>query len=90
MSIHNLCTTCGKDFGSVGAFDAHRVGKHEYLFAEGLKMNPPREDGRRCLDTEEMTGGESPRFTLTARGIWSLTRDLERGLAFRQTAGRPR
>lgn len=24
----NLCRTCGEDFGSVFAFDAHRVGKY--------------------------------------------------------------
>ena len=49
-----LCTACGEDFGSVGAFDAHRVGKHAYDFAEGLDMEPPREDGRRCLDAGEL------------------------------------
>jgi hypothetical protein len=24
----NECTACGEDFGSVEAFDAHRVGKY--------------------------------------------------------------
>ena len=51
----NYCTACHKDFGSVGAFDDHRVGKHAYTITEGLKMDPPREDGRRCLSVLEMT-----------------------------------
>jgi hypothetical protein len=50
----NLCTTCKADFGSVLAFDTHRVGKHAYTYLEGVQMNPPREDGRRCLDSDEM------------------------------------
>ena len=45
----NLCRACGEDFGSVGAFEAHRVGKHAYLWS------PEHEDGRRCLDKEELT-----------------------------------
>ena len=51
----NLCDSCHKDFGSVSAFDAHRVGKHAYTYSEGVHMDPVREDGRRCLDTEELT-----------------------------------
>jgi hypothetical protein len=43
----NLCRSCNQDFGSVGAFDAHRVGKHEYLWSLDA------EDGRRCLHYEE-------------------------------------
>jgi hypothetical protein len=44
----NLCRSCGHDFSSIEMFDAHRVGKHEYLFdSEHL-------DGRRCLDASEM------------------------------------
>lgn len=70
----NLCTSCGVDFGSVKAFDAHRIGKHGYTFKEGLYMDPPREDGRRCLDEEEMAG--SSVFALNAFGKWSLTNDL--------------
>ena len=50
----NLCTSCKTDFGSVTAFDAHRVGVHEYTFNEGLYMDPPREDGRRCLGEDEL------------------------------------
>jgi hypothetical protein len=45
----NLCRSCNKDFGSLSAFDAHWVGKHEY------RWSPEHEDGRRCLDEEELT-----------------------------------
>jgi hypothetical protein len=50
----NMCVCCKEDFASVRMFDNHRVGKHEYLYSEGLRMDPPREDGRRCLDADEM------------------------------------
>ena len=73
----NLCRSCGEDFGSVTAFDAHRVGKHTYTFAEGLKMEPPREDGRRCLAVDEML--HSGRFTRNEYGRWSLMTSLRRG-----------
>jgi hypothetical protein len=46
----NLCRACNKNFGSLGAFDAHRVGKHELDY-------PEYENGRRCLSDEEMTEG---------------------------------
>ena len=63
----NQCSNCGADFTSVAGFDYHRVGKHEYLFAEGIKMEPPREDGRRCLDASELT---AKNFTQDAKGRW--------------------
>jgi hypothetical protein len=50
----NLCRACGNDYGSVSAFDAHRVGKHAYTFSEGLRRSPPVEDGRRCLHPSEL------------------------------------
>jgi hypothetical protein len=50
----NLCRACGEDFGSVSAFDAHRTGRHEYALAAGLRMDPPRDDGRCCLDVTEL------------------------------------
>ena len=50
----NLCRACGKDFGSTSAFDAHRVGKHAYTLTEGLRIDPPADDGRRCLATDEL------------------------------------
>jgi len=51
----NLCSGCGSDFTSLELFDAHRVGRHEYTYSEGVKMEPIREDGRRCLARWEMT-----------------------------------
>ena len=50
----NFCRSCKTDFASVTAFDRHRTGVHEYLFADGLLMEPHREDGRRCLSPNEM------------------------------------
>ena len=55
-----LLTFCGEPlpqlFSSVEGFDRHRVGKHEYTYSEGLKFDPPVEDGRRCLYVHEMEG----------------------------------
>ena len=74
MKHLNYCRSCNTDFASVAAFDRHRTGVREYLFAEGLLLEPPREDGRRCLAPEEMEGrgwrstpraaGASPRVRL--------------------------
>jgi hypothetical protein len=53
----NYCVSpdgCGHDFATVRAFDMHRVGKHAYTYSEGARMDPPREDGRRCLTVDEM------------------------------------
>lgn len=63
----NLCRACGEDFASVEMFDRHRVGVHEYTFAEGLAMSPSREDGRRCLDEEEI---EAEGWRTDKRGRW--------------------
>jgi hypothetical protein len=63
----SVCCACGQDFNSVGLFDRHRVGRHAYSFAEGLNMDPPREDGRRCLDIAEMAGAG---WRLNGRGRW--------------------
>lgn len=60
---------CGEDFSSVTAFDEHRVGKHAYTYREGLRMNPPREDGRRCLDAGEI---ESLGLHKDAQGKWRM------------------
>lgn len=51
----NLCCRCRQDFTSVAGFDRHRRGTFEYTFTEGLDMDPPREDGRRCLGPDELT-----------------------------------
>jgi hypothetical protein len=64
----NLCRTCGEDFGSVTAFDAHHVGKHAYLFS------PDRLNGRRCLTPAEM---RARGFTKNGRGRWSLSTYIE-------------
>ena len=71
----NLCTACGVDFGSVAAFDKHRVGRHAYTLTEGLAMEPPREDGRRCLDLDELRDAG---FVRNALGRWTLAESLER------------
>jgi len=63
----NQCGACGEDFGGLELFDRHRVGVHEYTFKEGMGMTPPREDGRRCLEVEEM---EERGWQETARGQW--------------------
>jgi hypothetical protein len=39
---------CGEDFTSLELFDAHHVGDHALDW-------PEHEDGRRCLDVDEMT-----------------------------------
>jgi hypothetical protein len=64
----NTCGACGEDFGSLTAFDAHRVGRHDFTYTEGLAMRPPREDGRRCLTVAEMN---AEGFTRNRRGRWS-------------------
>jgi hypothetical protein len=50
------CRKCGQDFTSERTFAAHRIGVHAYTFLEGLDLEPPREDGRRCLDSDELLG----------------------------------
>lgn len=64
---HNWCSSCGEDFGSVRAFDRHRVGRHAYDYS------PERQDGRRCLSILKMieTG-----FVLNSRGVWSLEANI--------------
>jgi len=74
----NLCTACGQDFGSLTAFDRHRVGKYpqkgpsEWTPAMG-EWTP--EKGRRCLDEEEMSAKGLIR---SKRGTWSIQSSLER------------
>ena len=63
----NGCRACGHDFAGLRYFDAHRVGKHEYTFSEGLRMEPPLEDGRRCLTVDEM---RAMGWETNARGRW--------------------
>ena len=76
----NLCQSCGEDFGSVSAFDQHRVGSHDYTSTEGLQMVPPMEDGRRCLSTREIEHRRlrdgSLMFGKNSYGQWSLLANL--------------
>lgn len=73
----NRCRACNEDFGSVTAFDAHRVGSHDYTDSESLRMESMREDGRRCLDADEM---EARSFVRNKRGRWSISPYLTGGL----------
>jgi hypothetical protein len=66
----NLCRSCNEDFGSLTAFDKHRIGTHSYTFLEGMDMNPPREDGRCCLDEAEML---ERGFLKNSYGRWSVS-----------------
>ena len=54
MKVRNGCRGCGRDFASVDAFDRHRLGSHRFTYSVGLSFDVPREDGRRCLDADEM------------------------------------
>ncbi len=78
----NLCTSCGEDFGSVSAFDKHRIGKYPQTgpaeYSERLEQGliSPEEDwrseprfGRRCRTTEEM---HALGMRKDARGRWRL------------------
>jgi hypothetical protein len=49
-----FCRSCGADFSGDALFDRHRTGLHEFTLYEGLKREPPCEDGRRCLSADEM------------------------------------
>lgn len=64
----NFCRSCDQDFSSVELFDRHRVGVHAYTYAQGVAMDPMREDGRRCLSIEEM---EERGWRLNDRGRWT-------------------
>src|SRR4051794_13907377 len=76
----NVCVGCGLDFGSVAAFDRHRVGVFAYSLWDGLRMDPPREDGRRCLNVDEIRelrdNNGNFLFAPNARGLWSLREGL--------------
>jgi hypothetical protein len=61
------CDACHEDFGSLSAFDAHRVGRHGYSLTEGLRREPPVEDGRRCLAPWEL---EAAGWARDQHGRW--------------------
>jgi hypothetical protein len=62
-------SSCGHDFSSVEMFDAHRIGKHSYLF------DSERLDGRRCLGAREM---ETNGWKQNGRGRWQDPARVER------------
>lgn len=75
----NFCATCEEDFGSVAAFDAHRVGK--YLEKGRSEYTGSIEDwtpskGRRCLSIPEL---EERGFVLNQRGRWSFISGMDVG-----------
>ena len=61
------CSGCGHDFTGTALFDAHRTGIYVYSLDQGLKLDPPQEDGRRCVDKDEMT---AKGWELNERGRW--------------------
>lgn len=63
----NLCRACGEDFAGISYFDKHRVGVHAYTFAEGMRHDPPVEDGRRCLAASEL---REKGWEKNAKGRW--------------------
>jgi len=81
------CAACGLSFSGTSAFDAHRTGTHAYTLSEGLRLDPPRENGRRCLHVSEM--GEAG-MELDERARWRIIASEKQlqGLA-RLRAGAP-
>jgi hypothetical protein len=76
----NFCSACGRDFSSLEAFDKHWTGRHHLRF-------PEHEQGRRCLDGEEML---AQGFALNGRGRWFLPERAARALGSRAgTFGTP-
>jgi hypothetical protein len=65
----NFCRTCFRDFSSVAAFDRHRTGVFDYTFTEGLGGEPPVEDGRRCMDRDEVLAAG---MELDRTGRWRI------------------
>lgn len=71
----NLCRVCGHDFAGITYFDQHRGGRHAYTLTEGLRFDPPVEDGRRCLSESEM---REMGLEIDGKGRWSDPRASER------------
>lgn len=69
MDVVTACASCGLQFTGTSGFDAHRTGAHAFTFREGLLLEPPREDGRRCLHPEEMVEAG---MELDDRGRWGI------------------
>jgi hypothetical protein len=76
----DLCAACNTQFCGTSAFDKHRTGEHALDF-------PEHENGRRCMDEEEM---REAGLDLDARGRWYIVADRERvRLAFGDRPGAP-
>jgi hypothetical protein len=83
----NLCRFCDQDFGSVSAFDAHRLGQYGPGDYKGELEDWSAELGRRCLTVDEIEA--DPRFVQNSLGRWSLADDLEAARLVRESkAGR--
>jgi hypothetical protein len=83
----NGCGGCHADFTSLETFDRHRVGTYEYTLEQGLKLDPPREDGRRCLSPEEM---QAKSWERNDKGRWTDPARSDRArLAFSASGGSP-
>jgi len=63
------CSACGLFFSGTSSFDQHRTGVHAYTVSEGLRMQPVRENGRRCLHPSEMAEAG---MELDNRGRWRI------------------
>jgi hypothetical protein len=74
----NVCRRCGENFGSIGAFDAHRKGRHDVLWS------PEQEDGRRCLDVDEL---RDLGWHRDKRGQWRQPISYDAVLRLRERAG---
>ncbi len=81
MKPANLCTACGLDFGSLSAFDGHRVGNIAY------RWSLDREDGRRCLTKDELL---EKNWAADSRGRWRRPGDKDASLRFTQLRSRPK
>jgi hypothetical protein len=79
----NGCGQCHQDFTSLRLFEAHRVGDQGLDYTE-------HENGRRCLDTEEM---QTRGWTQNDKGRWydpaEAERARERFSAMRGSTERP-
>jgi hypothetical protein len=85
----NECSSCGRDYGSLRAFDAHRLGQYpqrgpsEYV---GPVEGWTPEKGRRCMTTEELEEAgfirnAYGRVTLPGAFLESAATDLEEAAA---------
>jgi hypothetical protein len=52
--MRNQCYECKKDFISMRAFDAHRIGEIAIIVKRGRRKLYLRNPERRCMSTREM------------------------------------